>query len=158
MRFLLFDRIISFAEGKGGKGIKNVTLGEDFLIKHYDRFPVMPESLIIESMAQLGGWTISVSSHYQYVAIMVMVEGVKFYRSVIPGDQLLLDVEIGEMDKSGSLVKAMASVKNNQVATVERLVYVLYEVPKKLKGDIKARQIYMSGGFLDHKGEVKKSG
>ena len=157
MRFLLFDKIVSYEKGKRGTGIKNVTLGEDFLIKHYDRFPIMPESLIIESLAQVGGWIISVSSNYRYAAIMVMVEGVKFYRPVTPGDQLLLSVEIGEIDKTGTLVKGNASIGDDPAATIERLVYILYEVPENLKEEIKERQIYLSGGFLSRDGEVKRS-
>ena len=43
MRFILFDKIVGLEKGVGGVGIKNVTIGEEFFIKHYDRLPIMPE-------------------------------------------------------------------------------------------------------------------
>ena len=89
MRFYLIDKVIHFEPGKIGVGIKNVTLAEEFFVKHYDRAPLMPEPLIIEAMAQMGGWTIAVSAHYCFVPIPLIdlhqtVSGV--VECFIPGD------------------------------------------------------------------------
>ena len=158
MRFFLFDKVIDFDEGKKGVGIKNVTLGEEFFIKHYDRTPLMPEPLIIEALAQMGGWTIAVSTHYRYVAIMVRMDKVKFYRYVRPGDQLLLKVSILSISENGSLIEGTAEVDGKVVAKVERLMYGNYPVPDHLKDFIKKGYIYASGGFLDNEGNVGKQG
>ena len=83
MRFYLIDKITHFESGKSGTGIKNVTLTEDFFVKHYDRTPLMPEPLIIEALAQVGGWTIAVSTQYHSVAIMLRIDNVRFYRYAI---------------------------------------------------------------------------
>ena len=154
MRFYLIDKVTHFEAGKSGAGIKNVTLAEEFFIKHYDRTPLMPEPLIIEALAQMGGWTIAVSTRYRYVAIMVRIDKVKFYKYVRPGDQLVLKTTILSISENGSLIEGKAEVDGEVVASVERLMYGNYEVPDHLKDFIKRGYIYASGGFLDREGNV----
>ena len=83
MRFHLFDNVIQLDPGKSGICVKNVTLGEDFFNQHYGLTPLMPEPLIIEAMAQMGGWTIALSTNWQYVAILLRIDKVKFFRPEI---------------------------------------------------------------------------
>jgi len=154
MRFYLIDKVIHFEPGKSGVGIKNVTLAEEFFIKHYDRTPLMPEPLIIEALAQIGGWTIAVSTHYHYVAIMLRIDDVRFYRYVRPGDQLILKANILAISENGSLIEGRAEVNGEVVASIERLMYGNYQVPDHLKEFIKRGYVYASGGFLDKEGKV----
>ena len=154
MRFYLFDKITHFESGKSGTGIKNVTLTEDFFVKHYDRTPLMPEPLIIEALAQVGGWTIAVSTQYHSVAIMLRMDDVKFYRYVRPGDQLVLKASIQAISDNGSLIEGRAEVDGEVVASVDRLMYGNYQVPDHLKGFVKKGYVYASGGFLDRDGNV----
>lgn len=154
MRFYLIDKIIHFESGKSGTGIKNVTLTEDFFVKHYDRMPLMPEPLIIEALAQVGGWTIAVSTQYRYVAIMLRIDDVKFYRYVRPGDQLVLKASVQTISDSGSLIEGKAEVDGEVVASIDRLMYGNYQVPDHLKAFIKKGYVYASGGFLDRDGKV----
>ena len=56
MRFLLIDRIDEIRPGEFARGVKNVTMSEDFMQDHFPGFPVFPGTLIIEAMAQLGGY------------------------------------------------------------------------------------------------------
>jgi len=83
LRFLFFDLIEEFSKGKGATGIKNISSGEEFFVKHYSRSPVFPEPLIIEALAQVGGWAISTSLNYRYIAIMVMIDEAKDRKSVV---------------------------------------------------------------------------
>jgi 3-hydroxyacyl-[acyl-carrier-protein] dehydratase len=154
MRFLLIDKIVHFEPGKSGVGIKNVSLAEEFFIKHYDHAPLMPESLIIEALAQTGGWTIAVSTHFQYVVVMLRVDKVRFYRYVRPGDQLVLKADIIFMSDNASLVEGKAEVNGEVVASIGRLMYGNYKVPDHLRGFIKKDYIYTSGGLLDREGNV----
>jgi len=158
MRFYLIDKIIHFEADKSGVGVKNVTLSEEFFIKHYDRTPLMPEPLIVEALAQIGGWTIAVSTHYRYVAIMLRIDNVRFYRYVRPGDQLVLQATILSISENGSLIEGRAEVNGEAVASIERLMYGNYQVPDHLKNFIKKSYIYASGGFLDREGNVVNQG
>jgi len=131
MRFYLFDRITDFVAGKQATGIKNVSSQEDFLIDHYERQPVMPIPLIIESLAQLGGWTVTVSSSYRYLAVMVMVKGIEVTGAAGPGDQIVLDVAIDTISELGASLTAGARVNGNEILRVGSIMYVLYEVPEE---------------------------
>ena len=158
MRFLLFDKITHFEPGKSGVGIKNITLSEDFFKKHYDRAPLMPESLIIEALAQIGGWTVAVSTDFQYSAIMVRLDNVRFYGPVRPGDQMILKVNLLSVNEYGSLIEGKAEVDGRVVAQIGRLSYVNSKVSERFKEFIRNRNIYMSGGFLDSTGKPVRSG
>jgi len=154
MRFYLFDKVIQFVPGQSGVGVKNITLAEDFFIKHYDRTPLMPEPLVIEALAQLGGWTIALSTHWRYVAILLRIDKVRFYKPVRPGDQLILKVDILSINDNGSLIEGRAEVNGQVVAQAERIMYGNNPVPDHLKDFIKKSYIYVSGGFLDREGNV----
>ncbi|NOQ87012.1 MAG: hypothetical protein GQ554_09060, partial [Deltaproteobacteria bacterium] len=143
-----------FESGKSGTGIKNVTLTEVFFVKHYDRIPLMPVPLIIEALAQVGGWSIAVSTQYHSVAIMLRMDNVKFYKYVRPGDQLVLKASIQTISDNGSLIEGRAEVDGEVVASVDRLMYGNYQVPDHLKGFVKKGYVYASGGFLDRDGNV----
>ncbi|MCP4714002.1 MAG: beta-hydroxyacyl-ACP dehydratase, partial [Deltaproteobacteria bacterium] len=75
MRFFLFDRVLEYKAGESSCGIKNVSIQEEFLIDHYERQPLMPSPLIVEALAQLGGWTVTTSGEHRYLAVMVRIKG-----------------------------------------------------------------------------------
>ena len=156
MRFILFDKIVDFKKNVGGIGIKNVTVGEDFFIEHYTKLPIMPEPLVVEAIAQIGGWVISLSCDFKYAAIMAKIGNAKFHKSIRPGDQLRIDVEILSMNDYGASIRGIAKVEGNIVAEVDNLSYVLHELSDEMKRDTINTNIYNSGGFLDNNGICKK--
>lgn len=90
--FLMVDRVIEMEPGQHAVGIKNVTVNEEFFTGHYPGQPIMPGVLIIEAMAQLGGLLLSQElEHTGKVAVLLSLDGVKFRRPVVPGDQLVLE-------------------------------------------------------------------
>ncbi|HKE29636.1 MAG TPA: 3-hydroxyacyl-ACP dehydratase FabZ family protein [Bryobacteraceae bacterium] len=94
MRFLLVDRITELESGKRARGIKNVTLSEDFFTFHFPYFPIMPGALITECLVQLADWTVRESENFAYVGMPCQFETIKFHNMVRPGDRLQLDVEV----------------------------------------------------------------
>jgi 3-hydroxymyristoyl/3-hydroxydecanoyl-(acyl carrier protein) dehydratase len=148
MRFYLFDRITGFIPNQEARGIKNVSQQEEFLLDHYERLPFMPEPLIIESLAQLGGWAITVSSNYTYLAVMVMIKNVVFNGSAVPGDQLQLQVIIQGMSDMGAQISGKAEIDGTPVVEIETLTYVLYPIPEQQQAQIKNKYIRLSGGYL----------
>lgn len=96
--FLLVDRVISFEDGKGAVGIKNVTANESFFNGHFPDQPIMPGVLIIEALAQMGVIYAKMSSMRPEDADSSLVvfsgcESIRFRRQVVPGDTLTLEVE-----------------------------------------------------------------
>jgi 3-hydroxyacyl-[acyl-carrier-protein] dehydratase len=93
--FLLIDRVVDMIKNVSAIGIKNVSINEGFFQGHFPNHPVMPGVLIIESMAQTAAVlvveTLGPEARGRVVYFM-SVEGAKFRRPVLPGDQLHVHV------------------------------------------------------------------
>ena len=74
--------------------VRNATAAEDYFQEHFVGFPVLPGALQIEAMAQACGALLEICSHYESFSILLMVEKVKFKRSIHPGDQLLITARV----------------------------------------------------------------
>ncbi len=89
--FLMVDRVVELVTNQSAIGIKNVSVNEAFFQGHFPNHPVMPGVLIIEAMAQTAAIlvveTLGPDAAGRVVYFM-SVEGAKFRRPVIPGDQL----------------------------------------------------------------------
>ena len=93
--FLLVDRVIELEEDVRAVGIKNVTINEHFFQGHYPGTPIMPGVLIVEAMAQLSGvLLLKKLAKADQVAVLLSMDRVKLRKSVHPGDQLRLEVEV----------------------------------------------------------------
>lgn len=94
--FLLVDRIVDYDPGKRVVGIKNVTLNEPFFNGHFPGAPVMPGVLIIEAMAQTAGVLMlaSLPDRSEKLIFFTGIDGAKFRKPVVPGDQLRLELEV----------------------------------------------------------------
>jgi 3-hydroxyacyl-[acyl-carrier-protein] dehydratase len=89
------DRILDYVPAKKAVGLKNVTINEPFFPGHIPKRPIMPGVLIVESMAQVGGviLTLLPGMKGKFFAF-AGIDGVRFRRPVIPGDQLIMTVEL----------------------------------------------------------------
>jgi 3-hydroxyacyl-[acyl-carrier-protein] dehydratase len=94
--FLLIDRVLSVDPGKEIVALKNVTINEPFFPGHYPHHPVMPGMLVIEAMAQaaaiLSFTSMGNKPDDNSVYYFVGIDGARFKRPVVPGDQLILKV------------------------------------------------------------------
>ena len=94
--FLLVDRVTDYEDGKWLRAVKNVTVNEPCFTGHFPAKPIFPGVLILEAMAQATG-ILAVASYgkmkegelYYFAAI----DNARFKRPVVPGDQLVLEVE-----------------------------------------------------------------
>ncbi|MDP3143298.1 MAG: bifunctional UDP-3-O-[3-hydroxymyristoyl] N-acetylglucosamine deacetylase/3-hydroxyacyl-ACP dehydratase [Candidatus Omnitrophota bacterium] len=125
--FLMVDRIISIEEGKRAVGIKNVTINESFFQGHFPQKPVMPGVLIIEAMAQVGGvMMLSQEQHLGKIAYFIAANNIKFRKTVVPGDQLVLEAEVVKVKSKTGQVHTQAKV-NDKVAAEADLMFILAE-------------------------------
>ena len=118
MRWIFVDRFLELKKGKYAKAIKNVSMGEDHIHDHFPSFPVMPNSLIIEALAQTGGVLAGYSHDFKNMVILAKIEKATFHEMATPGDQLLLEAEILEDREEGCRVAGSASVNGKMVAEV----------------------------------------
>lgn len=141
MRFFMLDKIIEWKIGESAKGIKNVSLSEDFFDDHFPRHPIMPGVLIVEALAQLSGLLLEATVERDYKkkvkALLSILEKVKFRNISRPGDTLVLNSEILSAHKDSGRVKTIAKVEEKVIAEAE-MIFVLIsfddpELEKKRK-------------------------
>ena len=110
-------------EGKRVVGIKNVTFNEEFFQGHFPGNPVMPGVLIVEAMAQVGavGLLTSLPNRERKVIYLTGIDRCKFRRPVVPGDQLLIEVEMLSIRTRISRCRATAKVAGALCAEAELL-------------------------------------
>jgi 3-hydroxyacyl-[acyl-carrier-protein] dehydratase len=94
--FLLIDRVLEFEAQKRIVVIKNVTMNEPFFQGHFPGHPIMPGVLVIEAMAQAGAVLMlsEMDDRHSKLAVFTGIEGAKFRRSITPGDQIRMEVDV----------------------------------------------------------------
>jgi 3-hydroxyacyl-[acyl-carrier-protein] dehydratase len=114
--FLMLDRLISVEPGAAAVGLKNVTINEPYFAGHFPDEPIVPGVLILESMAQCGGFIFDMASKRGYIAGF---DRVKFLRPVYPGDQLVLEMKLVQQLGDLARVSGEARVDGQRVASAE---------------------------------------
>ena len=118
--FLLVDRVIELEHGKKAVGIKNVTINDNFFQGHFPTRPIMPGVLMIEAMAQTAGVVVLTNeAHKGKVAFFMSVDKVKFRKTVVPGDQLLMEVEVVKDRSRITQIHAVSKVGDDIVAEAD---------------------------------------
>lgn len=124
--FLLVDSIIHIEQDKSAIGIKNVTVNEPFFIGHFPNRPIMPGVLIIEAMAQVAGvLMLNKEENLGKYAYFMSIDNARFRKTVIPGDQLYLKVEIVKIKAKTGLVHSQALVNNKVVAEADLMFAIV---------------------------------
>lgn len=102
--FLFLDRVIELKPGEKGVGVKNVTISEPFFQGHFPKRAILPGVMILEAMAQMIA--VVYTSAYlnekieeniaSRVGYLAAIKNIKFKRLVVPGEQMLIEVEKGK--------------------------------------------------------------
>lgn len=119
--FLLVDRITEFETGKRIIGTKNVTINEPCFLGHFPDHPIMPGVLILEAMAQVGGVYAILAKEVgeNQVPYFVGIDKAKFRKPVLPGDVLMLELELLKVRRGIYNFKGTARVDGQLVAEAE---------------------------------------
>jgi 3-hydroxyacyl-[acyl-carrier-protein] dehydratase len=119
--FALVDRVLEHVPGEKAVAIKNISLNEPQFQGHFPGRPLMPGVLIVEAMAQVGGLIVTQMPDLpQGLFVFAGIDGVRFRRPVIPGDQLLITCELLSLKrKRFGKVKAEATVDGQLVCSGE---------------------------------------
>ena len=94
MRWIWIDKFVEFHSGDSAVALKNVTLAEEHLHDHFPGFPVMPESLMIEAMAQTAGILVGEAKKFQEKVILAKIKKAVFFDYVKPGDTIRIGAKI----------------------------------------------------------------
>nr|WP_194687855.1 3-hydroxyacyl-ACP dehydratase FabZ [Vibrio sp. S17_S38] len=120
--FLLIDRVTDYEEGKYLIGLKNVSVNEPQFTGHFPQLPIFPGVLILEAMAQATGllafktFGAPKENELYYFA---SIDRAKFRKPVVPGDQLMIEVEFIKDRRGIALFNGVAKVDGEVVCSAE---------------------------------------
>jgi 3-hydroxyacyl-[acyl-carrier-protein] dehydratase len=147
MRFYCVDRVLEVRRGEFVRGIKNVALSEDVFDEHFPDNPLYPGTLIVEALAQVGGFLVECSTREgpsdPRRAVLGQIDKAKFHQPCRPGDQIELRCALvstlegaarvegqacvqGEMAAHATLTFRLVKVESEQVHRQRRQLYRLW--------------------------------
>lgn len=127
--FLLVDKVVEYEAGKRAVGVKSVTFNEPHFTGHFPDRPIMPGVLQIEALAQLAGIVCLQMEGAKPGAVFFFagVDGVKWKKPVVPGDTLVMEVEIKAWKAKFGIAKASGRgfVDGKPVVEVKEMTFAL---------------------------------
>ncbi len=118
--FLMIDRVTELKGGEFIKAYKNISINEECFKGHFPDMPVFPGALIAEAMAQ-AACVLLKKSIPDLTATQFYVTNIKirFLKTVVPGDQLYINVKAIKMARIGGVFETEATVNSDIVAKGE---------------------------------------
>ena len=119
MRWIWIDRFEQFEPGKRATAVKNVTLAEEHLHDHWEAYPIMPASLMIEGMAQTAGILVGQARGFQEKVILAKVAKAEFDDIVTPGDQITYEAEIEAISPEAAATRGIVRKNGQEIGRVD---------------------------------------
>lgn len=119
MRWIWIDKFIEFERGRRAVALKNVTLAEDHLHDHFPGFPVMPECLMIEGMAQTAGILVGEARDFREKVILAKISKAVFFDYVKPGDSIRLEAQIDVISAEAASTSGRIMRSDQLIAEIE---------------------------------------
>ena len=121
MRWFWIDKCVEFERGKRAVALKNVSIVEEELDEYQPGFPVYPNSLVIEGMAQTAGLLIGEVSGFEARVVLAKIGKAVFHRHAFPGDQLRYTAVVQDIQKDGAIATLTSHIGPELQAEVEMM-------------------------------------
>jgi len=121
MRWIWIDKFIEFTPRQSATALKNVSLAEEHLHDLYPAFPIMPNTLIIEGMAQTAGILVGEARNFAEKVILAKIGRATFHRVVRPGDTIQYNAKIEQLNEAGASITGTVTVGPHLVAEIEMM-------------------------------------
>ncbi len=143
MRFLFVDKILELEKGKRAIMVKNVSNSEDYFTHHFPDFPVMPGALMLEAADQAAGLLISYSINFEGLAALKRVSNAKFRGILRPGDQLVMEIILDDLNEKSAAVTAKLRLEDKRVATMKLFFSIKREMDSPIAKEVeKMKDLY----------------
>jgi len=119
MRWIWIDKFVEFKSGERAVALKNVTLAEEHLHDHFPGFSVMPETLMIEAMAQTSGILVGEAKKFQEKVILAKIKKAVFHNYVKPGDTIILAAKIDSIAPEAASTSGRITLGEKLIAEID---------------------------------------
>ncbi len=119
MRWIWIDKFTEFESSSRAVAVKNVTLAEEHLHDHFPGFPVMPECLCIEAMAQTAGILVGEAKKFEEKVILAKIKKAVFFHYVKPGDTLKLEAKIDTITDEAASTSGKITCEDKLIAEID---------------------------------------
>ena len=119
MRWIWIDKFVEFHSGQSAVAVKNVTLAEEHLHDHFPGFPVMPEALCIEAMAQTAGILVGEANRFKEKVILAKIKKAVFFDYVKPGDTIKLNAKIDSIAPEAASTSGRITCEDKLIAEID---------------------------------------
>lgn len=119
MRWIWIDKFLEFESGRRAVALKNVSLAEDHLHDHFPGFPVMPECLMIEAMAQTAGILVGQANDFREKVVLAKIGKAVFFDFVRPGDSLRIEAQISSIAPEAASTSGCILRDDRRIAEID---------------------------------------
>ena len=150
MRWCWIDRFVEFESGRLARAVKTVSLSEEYLKDHFPCYPIMPQSLIIEGLAQTGGLLAFENCGFAEKVILAKIPRADFHFDARPGDLLTYTATLEGCRPNGAVVSATSHVDGRLQAELEIMFVYLddaYEDAVRFDREVFLQMMQTLGAF-----------
>lgn len=119
MRWIWIDKFVEFESGRRAVSVKNVSMAEEHLHDNIPGFPMMPECLMIEAMAQTGGILVGEARSFQEKVVLAKISKAVFFDYAVPGDSLRLEARIESITPEAATTSGRITRGDQLIAEVD---------------------------------------
>jgi 3-hydroxyacyl-[acyl-carrier-protein] dehydratase len=119
MRWIWIDKFLEFEKGHRAVAVKNVTLAEEHLHDHFPGFPIMPECLMIEAMAQTAGILVGHANDFREKVVLAKISKAVFFDFARPGDCLRIEAQINSFAVEAASTSGRILVGEQLIAEID---------------------------------------
>ncbi len=146
MRWIWIDRFVEFVPNTSATAIKNVSLAEEHLHDHWEAFPVMPTSLMIEGMAQTAGILVGQARDFKEKVILAKISKAEIREPVLPGDQITYHAEIQSISEQAASTEGTVLKNGRPIGSINLM---FSHIDQNLAGvKFPAENFVFTGQFL----------
>ena len=145
MRWDLLDKFTELQKGKRALAVKRFVGDEDFFSEHYPGKPVVPETFLLEMIAQAGGVLFGLSLNFKKEVILAKIDGARFHKQLLPPCDLTVEALMEMQREEGARVIGTVKQDGEPVAEAEIFLVAMDSLTGKPGG-----QVVFSDKFLTH--------
>ena len=119
MRWIWIDKFEEFKSKQSAVAVKNVTLAEEHVHDHFPGFPMMPECLIIEAMAQTAGILVGEAKNFKEKVVLAKISKAVFFHYVRPGDTIRLHANIESLADEAAATTGKVTRGDTVIAQID---------------------------------------